>query len=108
MLPSWPSDIAVVRRTLGVTCGADRRGACAVCKRRDGPDRQVDAVVRWLAASVIFVRSAHLAESWGTPRRQVYRGTNQGPAHLARHEMRLTTATLLQMSGPSASGCRSE
>ena len=33
------------RPTPRVTCGPSRRAACAVCKRRDGADRQVHAVV---------------------------------------------------------------
>ena len=37
--------VVQVQLTPGVTCGVDRRGACAVCKRRDGPNRQVHAVV---------------------------------------------------------------
>jgi hypothetical protein len=37
---------SVAPLTLRITCGPHRRGACAFCKRRDGADRQVDAVVR--------------------------------------------------------------
>src|SRR5206468_4304709 len=44
--------LLIVRPTLRVTYGADRRGDCAVCNRRDGPDRQVDAVVRRRARSL--------------------------------------------------------
>ena len=34
-----------VALTLRISCGPPRRGACAFCKRRDGADRQLDAVV---------------------------------------------------------------
>src|SRR5436309_13968989 len=52
-----------VRTTPRITRGPARRGACASCKRRDGADRRIDAVVRQPASRVFANRAHDLAET---------------------------------------------
>src|SRR5437867_3935853 len=40
----------LVRLTLRVACGPDRRGPCCLCKAPDGQDRQIHALVRQRAS----------------------------------------------------------